>query len=109
MHFLVGKLDDVVFDEQAVGGQGEAEILVVELLLLPGVGHHILDHLPVHQRFAAEEVHLQIPAGTGMGNEEINGLLTHFQGHESPVALVLALAGKAVVTGQVAGVGHMET
>ena len=99
MHFLVGKLDDIVIDQQAIGGQGEPEILVVEFLLFPCVGHHILDHLPVHQRLAAEEIYLQIPAGAGVGNEEIDGLFAHLQGHESPVALVLALTGKAVVAG----------
>ena len=81
----------------------------MQFLLFPCVGHHIFDHLPVHQRFTAEEVHLQIPAGTGVGNEEIDGLFTHLQGHEGSVALVLALTGKAVVAGQVTGVGHMKT
>ena len=61
-HLPVGKVDHILVDQKAVGGQSKAEILVVFLLNAPGVGHQILDHLEVHQRLAAEEIHLQIPA-----------------------------------------------
>ena len=43
-----------------------------------------------------------------MGHQVVHGLFGHFEAHEGPVPVVLALRGKAVVTGQVAGVGHVE-
>ena len=56
VHLFVHILDLVVGQLDAVGGDGEEEVLVVELLLFSGVGDGILDNLPVHQRFAAEKV-----------------------------------------------------
>ena len=38
---LVAEINDIVVDEHAVGGHGEAEILVVDLLLLTAVGHQL--------------------------------------------------------------------
>ena len=108
VHLPVGEVDDVVVDEHAVGGEGEAEALVVDLLLLPAVGHQALDHVPVHQRLSAEEVHLQVPAAAGIGDEKVQGLLAHLVAHQGPLPLVLALAGEAVLAGEVAGVGHVE-
>ena len=58
VHLLIGKFDDIVVDEHPVGGEGEAEFLIAGTLLGAGVGHQVLHHLPVHQRFAAKEVHL---------------------------------------------------
>ena len=78
-------------------------------LQAPGVGDQVLHHLPVHQGLAAEEVHLQVPAGAGVCHQKVQGLLAHLKGHEGPLALVFALAGKAVGAAQVAGVGHVET
>ena len=43
-----------------------------------------------------------------MGDEEVQGLFAHLEGHEGPVPVVLPLAGKAVGAVEVAGVGHME-
>ena len=108
VHFFVGKLDDIIVDEHAVGGEGKAELLVMNFLLLPAVGHQLLHHIPVHEGLAAEEVHLQVPAAAGVGDEEVQGLLAHLKAHEGTLALVLALACKAVLAGEVAGVGHMK-
>ena len=43
-----------------------------------------------------------------MGDEEVQSLLAHLKAHEGTLALVLALACKAVLAGEVAGVGHVE-
>ena len=94
--FLVCPLDDLVIHQHAVGGQGEAETLPLLLLNAPGVGHQILDHLEIHQRFPAEEVHLQIFPGAGIFNQEIQRPLAHLEGHHCPLPMVLALTGEAV-------------
>ena len=107
-HFPVGKIDDVIVNQHAVGGQGEAEILVLFLLDAAGISHQLLHHVKIHQRFAAEEVHFQVAAGAGMGHKEIQGLFSHLVGHNSPVPVILALAGKAVGAVQVAGMRDVK-
>ena len=97
MHLLVAELRHLIVQQDAVGGQGEAEILVVDGLLGAGIGHQVFHHLPVHQRLTAEEVHLQIDAGAGLGDQKVQGLLAHLKGHEGSLTVVLALAGEAVL------------
>ena len=104
----VGKVDHVLIDEHSVGGQGETEVLARLLLNGPGIGNQLLYHIKVHQGLAAEEVHLQVFPGAGMGNQEVKGLLAHLKGHQRPVSVVLALGGKAVGAVQVAGVGDVQ-
>ena len=106
---LIGPLDDLVINVHAVGGQGEAEILVVLLLHRTGIGHQLLADLEIHKGLAAEEVHLQIPAGAGILDQEIQGALTGFKAHEAGIAVELSLRGEAVFTVQVAGMGHQKT
>ena len=108
VHFLIGKLDDLVVHQNAVGGQGEAELLVVGLLQAAAVGHQLLDHVPVHQGLTAEEVHFQIPALAAVGHQKVQRLLAHLEAHQGTLAVVVALAGEAVFAVQVAGVGHMQ-
>ena len=97
VHLLVAELGDLVIQENSVGGEGEAEVLVVNRLLGAGVSHQLLHHVPVHQGLAPEEVHLQVHPAAGAGDEKVQGLLAHLKGHEGPVPVVVALAGKAVV------------
>ena len=80
----------------------------MDLFLLPSVGHQILDHLPVHQGLAAEEIHLQVPPVPGIGNQEIQGLFSHLVAHQGPASMVLALLREAVAAGQVAVMGDVE-
>ena len=80
----------------------------MDLLLLAAVGHQLFDHVKVHQRLAAEEVHFQVAAGAGVLDQEIHGPLAHLKAHQGTVALVAALRGKAVGAVQVAGVRHMQ-
>ena len=108
VHLPVAEFGDLVVQQHPVGGEGEAEVLVVGCLLAAGVGHQVLDHLPVHQGFPPEEVHLQVHPGAGVLDEEVQGLLAHLEGHQGPVPVVPALGGKAVLAVEVAGVGHVE-
>ena len=105
---LVAEIDHIVVDQHAVGGHGEAEVLIVDLLLFAAVGHQLLDHVKVHQRFAAEEVHFQVAAGAAVLNEEVHGALAHLKAHQRAVAVVAPLRGKAVRAAQVAGVGNVQ-
>ena len=59
-HFAVGELDYFVIDKHPVGCQREAEVLAVLFLDRTGVGNDLFDDLPVHQRFAAEKIDLQV-------------------------------------------------
>ena len=80
----------------------------MDLLLLAAVGHQLLDHIKVHQRLAAEEVHLEVAAAAGILDEEIHCTLAHLKAHQGTLALIAALRGEAIGAVQVAGVGHMQ-
>ena len=105
---LVAEVDDIIVNEHAVGGHGEAEVLIVDLLLLTAVGNQLFDHVKVHQRFAAKKVHFKVAAGAGVFDQEVHGTLAHFKAHQRTVALIAALRSKAVGAVQVAGVCNMQ-
>ena len=84
-------------------------MLVMELLLLPSVSHKVFHHLPVHERFPAEEIHLQVPSASGIGNQEIKRLLSHFKAHHCTPAMILPFFCKAISAGKVTVMGNMET
>ena len=88
--------------------KGEPEVLAVLLFHAARVFHQLLDHVPVHQRLAAEEVDLQVAALAGMLDKEIQRALAHLKAHQRAVAVVLALAGEAVGAVQVAGVRDVQ-
>ena len=105
---LVAEVDDIVVDEHTVGGHGEAEVLVVDLLLLAAVGDELFDHVEVHQRLASEEIDLEVAAGAGVLDEEVHGPLAYLKAHQGAVTLIAALRGEAVGAVEVAGVGDVE-
>ena len=107
-HLPVGKVDHIIVDKQAVGGKGKAKVLIMELLLLPTIGHQPLAHIPVQQRLTAKEIPFQIPAAGTVGDQIIQRLLAHFIGHDLTLTVVLSLAGKAVFARQIAVVGNMQ-
>ena len=107
-HLMVGKIDHVIVDQHAVCGQCKAEMLVMRFLDLTGIRHQLLHHIEVHQRLAAEEIHLQIVPGAGIFDQEVQRPLAHLIAHQRPVAVVLALTGKAVGAIEVAGVGNVQ-
>ena len=81
---------------------------MVRLLQASAISHQILYHLPVHQRFAPEEIHLQVYPVSGRRHQEVKRLLSHFKAHDGPSAMVLPFLCKAVAAGQVAVMGHMQ-
>ena len=106
--FTVCKINDIVVDQQAVGCERKAEILARFLFNTARIGDQILDHLKIHQRFAAEEIDLQIPARTGIGDQKIQRLLADLKAHDRTLAVIFALACKAVGAVQIAGVRNMQ-
>ena len=80
----------------------------MDLLLLAAVGHQLFDHVKVHQRLTAKEVHFQIAAGAAVLDEEVHGALAHLKAHQGAVAVVAPLRGKAVRAAQVAAVGNVQ-
>ena len=66
LHFAVGEFNHIVVNIDAVGGQREAETLMMRRFQTAAVADEFFDDLPVHQRLAAEEVHLQIGVAAGV-------------------------------------------
>ena len=108
VHLAVAELRYLVVEQDTVSGEGEAEVLARVLLYGARVGDEVLYDLPVHERFAAEEVHLEVPARAGVLDEEVERPPADLEGHERPLTVVLALTGEAVGAVEVAGVGDVE-
>ena len=66
LHLTVGEFDHIVVNIDAVGGQREAETLMMRRFQTAAVADEFFDDFPVHQRLAAEEVHLQIGVAAGV-------------------------------------------
>lgn len=92
----------------AVGGEGEAEILAPRLFHASCIGHKPFYHIPIHQRLAAEEVHLKVAAAAGVFHQEIQRPPSYLEAHHRPLTVVFTLAGEAVGAIEIAGVSHME-
>ena len=106
--FFIAPVDDLVRDADAVGRHREAEVFVVLFLDAACIGDQLLADLKVHQRFAAEEIDLEVAAGAGVFDEEIQRALAGLKAHETGLAVELALRGEAVAAIQVAGVGNVQ-
>ena len=104
----VGEIDDVVVDEQAVGREREAEVFARLLFDAARVGDEVLDDLKIHQRLAAEEIHLQIAPSAGMGDEVIQREAADLEGHQRALALILPLTGEAIGAVEIAGVRNVQ-
>ena len=81
---------------------------MVGFLLGTAVFHQPFHHIPVHQRLAAKEVHLQVLPVSGIGNQEIQCLLSHLIAHEGAASMILAFLCKAVTAGQIAVMGNVQ-
>ena len=73
-----------------------------------GIGDQLLDHVKVHQRLAAEKVHLQIMSGPGVFHQKVQRTLTHLKTHQRTITMVFSLTGKAVGAIEIAGVGNVQ-
>ena len=62
IHVGVDVVDFLVVEQQAVGGDGEAELLAVLVLDRTRIINGLLDRIPCHERLAAEEVNLDVAA-----------------------------------------------
>ena len=109
VHFLIQEVDDFIVDQNAVGREGEAEVLVVLLFNASCVSNELLDDVPVHEGLAAEEVNLKVSSRARIFDQKIESLFTDFKAHQRAFALIFALAGKAVGAVQIAGVRNVET
>ena len=107
-HFFINKLLNLVVEQDSVGRQGKTEFLMIGLLQAPAVGYQVFYHLPVHQRLAAEEIHLKIHPAAGIGNQKIQGLFPHFKAHQGASAVIFPFLRKAVAAGKVAVMGNMQ-
>ena len=77
-------------------------------LYLAGIGDQLLDHVNIHHRLTAEEVHLKVAARAGGFDQEIQCATADLKGHQRALALILALACKAVGAVEIAGVCHVQ-
>ena len=73
----------------------------MDLLLFSSVSHQIFYNLPIHQRFPSEEVNFQVATVSGICDQEIQCLLTHFKAHKCTSSVVLSLFCEAIFTGKV--------
>ena len=107
-HLPVGEFKYLIGQERAVGGESEAELLIMLSLQASAVLHQRLDHGPVHQRLA-EEVHLEIAPVSRAPHQEVQRSLTHLEAHEaSPVTVIGSLICEAVRAAQITVVGYIE-
>ena len=108
VHFLIRKLNNLIINQHTVCGQRKTEVFIMQLFLLSGIGHHLLNHIPVHQGLAAEEVHLKVSSCAGIFNQKINRTLADLKCHERTFPLIFALTGEAIGAVQVAGMRNMQ-
>ena len=64
--------------------------------------------LHVHERFAAEEVHLAVLPRPALFDEEINGLPPSLRAHDGAVLAIASAVAEAVLAPQVAVLSHHE-
>ena len=107
-HFAVCKVDHIVVDEHSVRREREAEILFFLLFDAARIHDELLHDIPIHERLAAEEVHLEIPPCSRIFNEKIERAPTDVKAHQRAVAVKFALTCEAVGAVQIAGVGDVK-
>ena len=83
-------------------------MLVVQLLLLPSICNKLLYYIKIHKRLAAKEIHFQIAALSGIGNQKIQCLLTGLKIHKRAPSVVLALFRKTIFAGEIAVMCDMQ-
>ena len=81
----------------------------MKLFLTAAILYQVFYNLPVHKRFASEEVHLQVLSGTGIGNKKIKRLLSHFKGHQRSSSVIFSFLCKTVTAGKITVMGNVKT
>jgi hypothetical protein len=92
-----------------IGGHCKFELLIVFGGHFIAIHYQLFDHIQVHQRLSAEEIHFQVFPVFGLGNDKINGFFSHFQRHQQFFAVKVALGSKTIGTFQITVMGHMKT
>ena len=110
VHVLVDIINLFVIQHQAVGRDGEAELLVLFFFQRTRICHRLFHGIPSHERLTTEKVYLDISASAGLLNDKVNRLLCHIKvhGHALAHAKIAGLC-KAVLTAQIAVMRHMQT
>ena len=76
--------------------------------MFSSVGYELFYNIPVHQRFTAEEIYLEVSSAAGVCDQEIKRFFADFQGHQCTSSVILALFCEAVTTGKVTVVCNVE-
>ena len=107
-HLPVDVVDVLIVQQDSVGGNRKAETLTGLFLNGACIGYCGLDGIHRHQRLAAEEVHLNIPAAAGALDDKINGPFCGLNVHDLPTGTEVASGRKTILAAQVAVVGDVE-
>ena len=108
VHLAVDEFVLLIVKRHAVGGDGEMYLLAELRFKLTPIGHDALHDIEVHQRFAAEQIHLEMAAVSAMLYQKIKRALSGFCAHQHPAAVEFSGFGKAVSAAQVAVMRHVE-
>ena len=107
---VIGKIFYLfLIQKHTIGCQGKFEQLIVLLFLFTAISDCLLYHMPVHQRFSAEEIHFQVLSRTAVRNQEVYGAACHIKAHKHAPLAITALSCKAVFTAKIAVVSDIET
>ncbi|MPM73476.1 hypothetical protein SDC9_120456 [bioreactor metagenome] len=109
MHLAVDERDLLVVKRDAVGGNRKMDDLIIFFLQLAPIGDQLFADRPVHQRFAAEEVNLQMLSRSAMFHQKIQRTLAGFQRHEHALAMKISRSGKTIAAAQVTVMRNMQT
>ena len=109
IHLFIDKLLDLIIQKNAVCRYRETEMFIMKLLLLPSISDKIFYNLPVHKRFATEEINFKISSLTGIGNQKIKRLFPNFIWHQCPASMILAFLCETISACQIAVMCDMKT
>ena len=98
----------LLIQKHSVRRKRHLDFFIVFLLLLANIGHRLLHHMPVHERFTAEKVQLAMFTVSAVGDEEINSPARHIEAHEHTPLSISSLSGKAVLAAEIAVVGGVS-
>ena len=108
VHVLIDILALVLIEQQTVGGDGEAELLVILLLQAAGIIDRLGNGIPRHERLATEEIDLDVVTHAGTRDNKVDGLLGDLGRHDLAALTKVAGGCKAVLAAQVAVVRYMQ-
>ena len=106
---IIGKVLGLFFIKQhAVCCKRHLDLLMMLLFLVMDIVYSLLYDMPVHQRFAAEEIKFAVFSRTAVGNQEIDSSSGYIKAHQHAPLAVSTLAGKAVLAAEVAVMSDID-